>query len=477
MLWLLFLPPLISLLSISFIIQELLGSFHSKCHVSKEVVNAELADFSSDLVEIIENNPFSETKCKIEDLLLQAQNCMEMSCNEFRKTCEGIVQELMNQRLQCQDEDLRQILTRMLFILTRCTRLLQFQKDCGAINEDSLLKFRVCLDSIPVVESGWPLKPVKVKIRFLPILVFLLDWFWFPIFIEFQIELDSTETPYKQLKDSLPEQDQIKSVLFSDEKQDEPSELDSVICRICEEYVPTSNLESHSYICAYADKCDLEGTTIDDRLAKMSEILEQIFDSYAHKVDGSYESSDSVNRFSNRSAKVLEWHNKGLEGMIEDLHEMDTAFLDESQLSNFSNLKGHPGIKVGSSNGSMTPGSSTSTPRANCFDLFWLDHRNPSHLEDANQVCHFISILSHFLILFEPKYIYQIKKLAEIARRTEEIDFKMEGALEISDACMHHLESILYHSKVKALIVDTFGTRLRNLWRQVFHSCSLLLKI
>lgn len=142
-------------------IQELLGSLHSKCHAAKEVVNVELAAFASDVAEIHEKDLLSETKSPTEDLLLLAQNCIEMSCNEFRERCEVIVQELADQRLHCQSGVLKQLFTRMLFILTRYTRLLQFQKDGGAISEDSLHKFRECLESIPVIEMGWSQKPGK----------------------------------------------------------------------------------------------------------------------------------------------------------------------------------------------------------------------------------------------------------------------------------------------------------------------------
>lgn len=210
-----------------------------------------------------------------------------------------------------------------------------------------------------------------------------------------------------QVEDILPRKVSLRPSLDSlREQEDSSEEFDSVICRICEELVPTASLESHSYICAYADKCDLEGLDVDDRLAKMSEILEQIGESYAQNINASCSSPEtsriqnvsSVNGSNNQSPKVLEWHHKGLEGMFEDLHEMDTAFLDDSHSSNFNSLKGCLNMKLGSSvgfpsNESMTPGSSTSTPRANHFDLFWLEHSNQSHLEDANQVGYFFSIL------------------------------------------------------------------------------------
>ncbi|CAA6667435.1 unnamed protein product [Spirodela intermedia] len=444
-------------------LKELLGSLHSKCHAAKEVVNVELAAFASDVAEILEEDLLSETKGPTKDLLLLAQNCIEMSCNEFREICEGIVQELAERRLHCQAEVLKQLFTRMLFIVTRYTRLLQFQKDGGVISEDSLHKFRECLESIPVIEMGWSQKPGKPA----------AGWTETPSQINTrpnqypklpEIASDPTENhgmdgmksfPPQPHEDSLPGEGSMRHSLESLREQEESSEeLDEVICRICEVYVPTANLESHSYICAYADKCDLEGLDVDDRLAKMSELLEQICESHAQNINASCSSPEtsriqnvsSVNGSNNQSPKVVEWHNKGLEGMFEDLHEMDTAFLDDSQSSNFNNLKGCLSMKLGSSvafssNESMTPASSTSTPRANHFDLFWLEHGNPSHLEDANQ----------------------INKLAQIARKVENIDLKMGGGLEHLKTCIHNVCNVLYHNKKKGLVVDTFGSRLKSL--------------
>ncbi|CBI19674.3 unnamed protein product, partial [Vitis vinifera] len=207
---------------------------------------------------------------------------------------------------------------------------------------------------------------------------------------------------------------------------------DSVICRICEENVPTSHLESHSYICAYADKCDLKYLDIDERLSKLAEILEQIIESRC-------------------SPKISEWRNKGVEGMFEDLHEMDTACIDDSYLTNPLNLKGHWGTKLSqygapSSTGSMTSMSSTNTPRAGHFDLFWLEHNNPSKLEDVQQMA----------------------DLADIARCVAGTDLSKEGSCDFLLACMEDLQDVLQNTKLKSLVIDTFGGRIENLLREKY---------
>lgn len=86
----------------------------------------------------------------------------------------------------------------------------------------------------------------------------------------------------------------------------------TVMCRICEESVPTSHLESHSYVCAYANECDLEGLTIDERLHKIADMLEQIVEACSQSFDQlSGQSVDSSVKLGHESPQMQEWHNKG----------------------------------------------------------------------------------------------------------------------------------------------------------------------
>lgn len=59
----------------------------------------------------------------------------------------------------------------------------------------------------------------------------------------------------------------------------------------------------------------------------------------------------------------------------------------------------------------------------------------------------------------------QISKLVQIARKVENIDLKMGGALEHLETCRQILHNVLYDNKIKGLVVDTFGSRLSNLLR------------
>ncbi|XP_042492106.1 probable serine/threonine protein kinase IRE4 [Macadamia integrifolia] len=506
-------------------LKELLGSLRSTFDTAKEVVNAELVNFAGDLVDILERKDSSSPKGHkvLEDLLILARKCVVMTSCEFRTKCEGIVQDLAEKRQHHEAGLLKQLFTRMLFILTRCTRLLQFQKDSEPINEDSLDRLKQCFDRIPDVEMHWV--PKSGSSDYGPGSTLKQDSNKDQVQGEdkvytvpemtcsgYEEQSDDSDTTSKKsaalVKKSLSQNSQIdvhsseSSILESDpcssapqrvklfssyeedavqqyhkaadslpgklickssssslhERQQSSDEYDSVICRICEETVPTSHLESHSYICAYADKCDLKCLDVDERLSKLAEILEQIVDSCGMNPNPSHNSPD-ISRIQTTSSlvgsechspKIIEWHNKGVEGMFEDLHEMDTAFIDDSHLSTPSNVKGQFGLKFGygalSSNGSVTSLSSTNTPRTSHFDLFWLEHNNPS----------------------EPEDIQQMTELADISRCVASTDLAKEGASEYLLACMEDLQDILQHSKVKALVIDTFGSRIEKLIREKY---------
>lgn len=419
-----------------------MGSLHSRFDAAKEVVNVELASFLGDVLDAFDKIDSSlEGETMAEDLLLLARKCMEMNPSEFRVKCETIVQELTEKRHQCQTGMLKWLVTRMLFILTRCTRLLQFQKDREPIDEKSLHKLKKCLESIPAVETSWVPNPQvadcgshyalnqkdvinhelhrESKLCSVPEAsccnsvepddesdsISKKD----VMVLQQKLAVQTAKTDFLSPVQQFHQTDSIFGKFTNNsssgsfhEQEESPDGIEAVLCRICEEIVPTSHLESHSYICAYADKCDLVYLDVDERLIKLAEILEQIIESRNksfHSYDGSPENSRTKTTnlaiaSETYSPKICEWRNKGVEGMFEDIHEMDTAYIDDSHSASM-NLKGLLGLKLGnhgtsSSTGSMTSMSSTNTPRACHFDSWWLEHNNPSALEDVQQVCHFL---------------------------------------------------------------------------------------
>lgn len=106
----------------------------------KDDVNYELGIFAGDLVDILEKIYQSQPELKegLEDLLVIARKCATMSPTEFWAKGEGIVQNLDDRRQELSLGILKQAHTRLLFILTRCTRLIQFRKESGYEDEHIL---------------------------------------------------------------------------------------------------------------------------------------------------------------------------------------------------------------------------------------------------------------------------------------------------------------------------------------------------
>lgn len=419
--------------------QEFLGTLRSRFSAAKEVVNSELTCFMREVMEVLQkSDSMSPLEVQMtEDLLILAQQCLEMTSFEFRSNCEIIVQDLTEKRQQNQTGVLRWLFTRMLFILTRCTRLLHFEKDSEPIDEKSFLKIKECLKRVPSCEMNWVMNTESAD-----------------------SDLDDAQNLRSGAKDSLGEKNQsdilllesclgvdvplhksvtnvIKDLLVAEktaskafqteapadriqqfhkvgennlgdlvtnsdsslliEQNPSTDESDLVICRICEELVPSPQLEPHSYICAYADKCDLTCSNLDERLQRHAEVLEQILDSLNLAINATYDIPEgSVLQTNNLtipevySPKICEWRGKGAEGMFEDIHEMDTAYIEDVHLAAFANIRVHSGFKIShgppSSAESMTSTSSANTPRSGSFDFSWIEHQNPTELEDVQQV-------------------------------------------------------------------------------------------
>jgi hypothetical protein len=117
--------------------EEFIGAIRTKFTRLKEEVDAELGVFAGDLVGALAladgGQQTEEGRVAMEDLLVVARQCAEMSAEEFWTRCEGVVQGLDDRRQELAAGAAKQAHTRVLFILTRCTRLLQFRKEAGAI--------------------------------------------------------------------------------------------------------------------------------------------------------------------------------------------------------------------------------------------------------------------------------------------------------------------------------------------------------
>ncbi|GER37585.1 kinase [Striga asiatica] len=471
-------------------LKELLGSLRSRFDAAKEVVDIELRSFSQEILDTLQkDDSLRSDECMMaEELLFLVQQCISMTSSDFRTKCETIVQDLTVERQKCEAGLLKILFTRMLFILTRCTRLLHFEKDSGRVNEQSLDKFRQCLKRIPSVDMNWVvdkgfadtdagfvIEQVNTKEQFQG-----KDHSGVPFQenesrlkdpaeeqdIEItknrmSIEQNRSQSAFSDVSD--PEQSDRSDDMFLMESQNKAKEnyaddSNLVICRICEEFVPAFHLEPHSYICAFADKWVSNHLEVNECLLKLAELLERLLELRNSRSRETYMNPEILRmRYSNssltaetHSPKGSEWQSKGMDGMLEDLHEMDTACIDDSRLANLVSLKSHLLNKVNhygspSSNWSMTSTSSANSPRGN-IDIFWLDQSNFSEQEDMQQM----------------------HDLADIARCVAGTDFTEEGSSEFLLACMHDLKEVLQHSKYSALLVDTFGGRIENLLREKY---------
>ncbi|EES16404.1 probable serine/threonine protein kinase IRE isoform X2 [Sorghum bicolor] len=122
--------------------EEFIGAIRTKFIRLKEEVDSELGIFAGDLVDVLararegeaeaeadgEDHHPDDWRVALEDLLVVAQRCAEMSPEELWTRCEGVVQGLDDRRQELPAGLPKQAHTRILFILTRCTRLLQFRK-------------------------------------------------------------------------------------------------------------------------------------------------------------------------------------------------------------------------------------------------------------------------------------------------------------------------------------------------------------
>ncbi|KAK9672760.1 hypothetical protein RND81_12G122500 [Saponaria officinalis] len=103
----------------------------------KDEVDSDLGIFAGDLVGILEKSTESNPDWSkgLDDLLLIARQCAAMSTDELWHNCESIVQDLNDRRQDLPTGGLKRAYTRLLYILSRYTRPVQFQKEGGFQNE------------------------------------------------------------------------------------------------------------------------------------------------------------------------------------------------------------------------------------------------------------------------------------------------------------------------------------------------------
>ncbi|XVE63929.1 hypothetical protein DITRI_Ditri07aG0060400 [Diplodiscus trichospermus] len=472
-------------------LEEILVVIRAKFDKAKEEVNSDLAIFAADLVGILEKNAESHPEWQetIEDLLVLARSCAMTAPGEFWLQCESIVQELDDRRQELPQGILKQLYTRMLFILTRCTRLLQFHKESGLAEDEPVIRLRQSgvlhlVDKRTfsgVLREAKSLSASKVSKAASSTKSYsqeqhALDWRNDNVVLQRGFTAPTDGAP-KNLE-SPASRDRIASWKklptparkglkeFTEPKEQKVSES-SIICRICEEEVPTSNVEDHSRICAVADRCDQKGLSVDERLVRIAEMLEKMADSFANK-DIQHVGSPDVVKVSNPSVteesdvlspKLSDWSRRGSEDMLDCFPEADSSV-------SMDDLKGLPSlsckIRFGpksdqgmttSSAGSMTPRSPILTPSSSQIDL----------------------LLSGKDAFSEQKDLPQMNELADIARCVANMPLVDDRSMPYLLSCLEDLRLVIDSRKFDALTVETFGARIEKLIREKYlQLCELV---
>ncbi|XP_068661620.1 probable serine/threonine protein kinase IREH1 [Aristolochia californica] len=527
-------------------LEEVLVAIRAKFDKAKEEVDSDLAIFAGDVVGILEKNAETHPEWQetLEDLLVLARRCAVMSPGEFWLQCEGIVQDLDDRRQEVPMGVLKQLHTRMLFILTRCTRLVQFHKESGLAEDEPLFGLR----QSRILQSAEKVVPSSLSRDFKSVSSDRtskvssikkaysqeqhgLNWkkdqavqpgnLGSPVYVESAKCFDSPGSrdriaSWKKLpspakrnrKDAVSPKDDYFDGRDGSQNQREVSDTirptealpakdlpghssiqskhqhkvswgywgdqqnvfdeSSIICRICEEEVPTSHVEDHSRICAIADRCDQKGLSVNERLLRIAETLEKMAECGSQKDQNVALESPDVGKISNSSVteesdglspKLSDWSRRGSEDMLDCLPETDgSVFVDDFKSLPAMSCRTRFGPKsdqgmATSSAGSMTPRSPLLTPRTSQTDLLLAGRGAFSEYED----------------------LPLINDLADIARSVANIPMDDDRSPPYLVSCLEELQVVSNRRKLDALTVETFGARIEKLLREKYlQLCALV---
>ncbi|KAG6746373.1 hypothetical protein POTOM_050913 [Populus tomentosa] len=502
--------------------EEVMVAIRMKFIRLKEEVDSDLGIFAGDLVGILEKTSDTHPKRResLEDLLVVARQCAKMSSNEFWVKGEGIVQNLDDKRQELPMGIVKQAHTRLLFILTRCTRLVQFQKESG-YDEDKILGIHQCSDlgvyreqiieiaqqdfSGPLV--GWKTAGEKQRKKSRGIdqdtqvtkqdqvdqslevgtaksvdstasSFRMSSWRKLPSAAEKnRKDTDVVQTPFKDKSEPLLDRDDYSENLETPHHPPSPGTKrvswglwvnqhnvayeNSMICRICEVEIPIVHVEEHSLICTIADRCDLKGFTVNERLERVAETLEKILRSWSQKTtpkstpkrcdtpraspevervptSGIHEVSDGLSPKRNNFSSCC---SEEMLDVVPDSFVMEDLNVFPEISCEARSTRTPDADKKTSSRESLTPRSPLLTPRTSQIGLLLSGQRTITELEG----CH------------------QISKLLDIARSVASLNDNDYSALEGMLDCLEDLKYSVQDRKVDALIVETFGRRIEKL--------------
>ncbi|VFQ77548.1 unnamed protein product [Cuscuta campestris] len=472
-------------------VEEIMAMIHSKFDKLKEEVNNDLSIFTGDITGIIEKTSESnlEWRKSLEDLLVIARECAQMSPSDFWLKCESIVQNLDDRRQELLMGTVKQAQTRLLFILTRCTRLVQFTNE-SCFEEHVVASHRLCdhgahAEQIVSPFSQYMSSPLNGKEKSLRRIkkgqghdhtsstanqYQMKDYDGGRVIEESHMKSvasptgSSTTSSWKRHPSAAERKGEVHesvgtctspSIKFdhlqhkaADWDHHNISYEDSFMCRICEVEIPTIFVEQHSRICTVADKCDLKGFTVNERLQRLAEALEKILESWTVKSIDNEIGSPELVRLSAlaiyKEMDELSTKQDGLscqcsEDMLNCIHECDTI-----SVTNLNSLSETP--RKGSPAGTPTSRSPLLTPRTSQIAL----------------------LLSGLKMISEYESYPQINKLLHIARSVVLINNNDYNSLENLLDRLDDLKYAIQDRKVDALVVETVGRRIEKLLHEKY---------
>lgn len=498
--------------------EEVMVAVRAKFDRLKEEVDADLGIFAGDLVGMLENAADScqESREGVEDLLLVARKCAKMSPGQFWVKCEGIVQSLDDKRQELPMGILKQAHTRLLFILTRCTRLVQFQKengyeenilglhqlsDLGVYPEQMLelaqqteeesekqrkkalqeqeneLKMKNAQtnqnsgnDGVAEVDTAKSFDSTTSSYR-------MSSWKKFPCAPERNRKGSGSDTPSKDPllpKDEITGSETLETpsgnqTSSAARKQSWPYWGDnqnatfdnSMICRICEVEIPVVHVDEHSQICTIADRCDLKGLNVNERLERVAETLDKILESWTPKSTprGSFEAArvNALNLQENLdelSPKHNSFSPRCADDILDCVSDPDNGFAIDNLAVLHDLSQQHQSTpekcQKTSSAGSLTPRSPLLTPRTSQIELLMSGKKRITELENHQQIL----------------------KLLDIARSVANVNDYDYSTLEYMLDFLDELKYAIQDRKADGLVVETFGRRIEKLLQEKYvHLC------
>ncbi|GAB2265364.1 hypothetical protein Dimus_000424 [Dionaea muscipula] len=499
--------------------EEVMVMIRVKFDKLKGEVNSDLGIIAGDLVSLLEKSAESRPAWKesLEDLLLIAQKCAKMSPSEFWLKCEGIVQNLDDRRQELPMGALKRAYTRVLFILTRCTRLVQFQKESGyeedhirylhqlsdlGVYQEQILGMEDQESNDTLVEKDMDENLRKKSHRKGYSLTLKNDHLYISgsdgVEVGSAKSADSSTSSYKlsswkklpsvagkgQRRGSdaadVPSNVQPDSSLHKDESTETPmshtAKVDVsskqrrvswgvwdqqpvtyenlMICRICEVEIPILFVEEHSRICTIADRfCDLKGLTVNERLERVADTLEKILESWTPKSTDTAGGSPEVTRVSTSSTPEEFDESSPKKNSLSCGFSEDVLYCVPETDSFIMDDSNLLRDSVLEYNIDKKTSSTGS-----------LTPRSPL----TPRTAHLELLLSKRKIISEHENYQQIKKLVDIARSVASVNNHDYSALEYMIDRLEDLKYSIQDRKVDALVVETFGRRIEKLLQEKY---------